>query len=111
MRANTIPILAVVWSASMMGQTPAANDWVIVPGVRVGPITAESVPDDIRRLFPKDAVEDDEIELDEGMLQPATLVFKKNLSEALAISWNALTSPCGTCHWFSAGSRLGIFSQ
>ena len=54
MRASSwIVILAGVWSVSVAGQTPpAANDWLIVPGVRVGPITAASVPEDLRRLFP-----------------------------------------------------------
>jgi hypothetical protein len=118
MRASRcIVILAGVWSVSMWGQSPpAANDWVIVPGVRVGPITATSVPEDLRRLFPADTVEDDEIELDEGMLQPATLVFKKTPSEALAISWNGKGPQAhpkqiyicfgrrrGPCRWQSSG--------
>ena len=29
----------------------------------------------------------------------------------IAISWKALTSPCGTCHWFRPGRLSGIFSQ
>ena len=122
MRAiSWVVILAGIWSASMAGQTPAVNDWVIVPGVRVGPITAASVPEDLRRLFPKDAVEDEEIELDEGMLQPATLVFKKTPSEALAISWNGKGPQAhpkqiyicfgrrrGACRWqTSGGIRVG----
>ena len=42
---------------------------------------------DLDRFFPKEAIEDDELELDEGMLQPATFVNRKTPSEALAIVW------------------------
>ena len=66
----------------------AANDWLLIPGARVGPITAGAVPGDLRRLFPDASIKDDEIELDEGMLQPATLVYQGNPTETLAIAWN-----------------------
>jgi hypothetical protein len=84
-------------------------------------VTRQTVRADLARLFPKDAVEDDEIELDEGMLQPATLVYKKDPSQALAISWSAAGTPrqiflCwglrrGPCRWHTAdgigiGTRL-----
>jgi hypothetical protein len=63
-------------------------DRVIVPGQRVGPIAAGTVRADLTRLFPGAAIEDDEIELDEGLVQPATLVDKSNPSDSLAIVWN-----------------------
>jgi len=99
-----IPLLVALLFAP---QAPA-NDWALVPGVRVGPITAVTVRADLDRFFPKGSVEDDEIELDEGILQPATFVFRKDPSQTLAISWNG-THPkqvfiChglrrGTCRW------------
>ena len=58
-------------------------DRVIVPGQRVGPIAAGTVRADLTRLFPGAAIEDDEIELDEGLVQPATLVNKNNPSGSL----------------------------
>jgi len=64
-----------------------AQDWTIVPGERVGAITSTTVRADLARYFPKDAVEDDQIELDEGMLEPATLVYPKDPSQTLAIAW------------------------
>ena len=89
---------------------------MLVPGVRVGPITAGAVRGDLGRLFPKGAVEDDEIELDEGMLQPATFVYRKDPSQTLAISWNGKGPQAhpkqifvchglrrGPCRWHAAG--------
>jgi hypothetical protein len=102
----------------------ATNDWTIVPGERVGPITAETVRGDLARAFGADAVEDDEIELDEGMLQPATLVHRKDPAEALAIVWQSKAAGArvkqificrglrrGACRWRTAdgigfGTRL-----
>jgi len=63
------------------------NDWLIVPGVRVGPVTASTVRGDLQRLFPKDTVSDQELELDEGMVFPATMVARGTPSESLAIVW------------------------
>ena len=60
-----------------------------MPGLRVGPIRAGTVHADLLRFFPKEAVEDDEIELDEGMLQAATLIYKNDPTQSLAISWDA----------------------
>jgi hypothetical protein len=95
-----------------------AQDYTVVPGERVGPITARTVRADLARLFPAGAVEDDQIELDEGMLQAATLIHRKDPSQTLAISWTASGTPkqiflCwgqrrGTCRWqASNGIRFG----
>src|SRR5262249_47606514 len=70
------------------------------------------------KSFPAGAVEDDQIELDEGMLQPATLVYRKDPSQALAISWTPAGTPkqvfiCwglrrGACRWQTInGIRFG----
>ena len=94
-----------------------AQDWTIVPGERVGPITAATVRADLDRDFPKGAVEDDQIELDEGMLEPATLVFRKDPSQALAVAWKdghpkevfiCFGRRRGPCHWETrSGIRMG----
>ncbi len=67
-----------------IGQT---SDWVIVPGVRVGPVTAKTVKADIPRLFPGASVKDDELELEEGFVMPATFVARETRPESLAIVW------------------------
>jgi hypothetical protein len=94
------------------------QDFTVVPGERVGPINGLTMRADLARWFPAEAIEDDQIELDEGMLQPATLVYRKDPSQALAISWSASGTPrqiflCwgqrrGTCRWqTSNGIRFG----
>lgn len=104
----------------LLAPPQTANDWRLVPGLRVGPITAATVRADLDRFFPKEAVEDDEIELDEGMLQPATFVFRRDPSQTLAISWNGKGPQAhprqifvchglrrGTCRW-QAGGGIGM---
>jgi len=113
----------VAWGALLAATLGAqTNDWTIVPGSRVGPITASTVREDLTRLFPRDAVADDEIELDEGMLQPATFVFRGDPSRTLAISWDGKGPQAhpkqvfvchglrrGACVWqVSGGIRMGI---
>ncbi|HWE51614.1 MAG TPA: hypothetical protein VG273_17610 [Bryobacteraceae bacterium] len=78
--------LALLCLSPVVGQGPA-NDWTIVPGVRVGPVTTATVKSDLARLFPGAAVADQELELDEGMVFPATMVARGTPSESLAIVW------------------------
>lgn len=95
----------------------AAQDWTIVPGERVGPITAATARADLDRAFPSAAVEDDQIELDEGMLEPATLVYRKDPSQTLAVAWKdghprevfiCFGHRRGPCKWETkSGIRIG----
>ena len=95
----------------------AGQDWSIVPGERVGPITVATVRSDLDRDFPKGAVEDDQIELDEGMLEPATLVYRKDPSQTLAVAWKdghprqvfiCFGRRRGACKWETRdGIRIG----
>src|SRR5581483_2678989 len=50
------------------------SDRRIVPGERVGPVTAATTRADLPRLFPGAQAKDDEIELAEGVLEPATQI-------------------------------------
>jgi hypothetical protein len=106
------------WLAVLLATAAFGQDFTIVPGERVGPITGRSVRADLARWFPADAIEDDQIELDEGMLQNATLIYRKDPSQTLAISWTAAGTPrqifvCwgqrrGACRWQAAnGIRFG----
>lgn len=84
--AGPIVALTLLCLSRMAGQG-TENDWLIVPGVRVGPITASTVRADLRRLFAQTAVSDGELELDEGMVFPATFVARGTPAESLAIVW------------------------
>jgi hypothetical protein len=72
----------------ILAQAAIAADWTIVPGEGVGPITAKTVRADLQRLFGSIPIEDDAIELDEGIVLPATLLSKDVPSESLAVVWD-----------------------
>jgi hypothetical protein len=80
-------LLFLLAPAALWGAGPGL-DWVIVPGERVGPITAKTVRADLPGLFGVAPIEDDAIELDEGLVQPATLISKDAPSESLAVVWD-----------------------
>lgn len=76
-------VLLAIFAACAFAQ----NDWTVVPGVRVGPIRLDGSRDGLARLFPPGAVTEDEMELDEGVVQKATFVYREEKSRTLAISW------------------------
>ena len=87
--------MAGVCVAQVWAQAPAqnsVNDWKVIAGVRVGPLTAAAVKADVPRLFPQASVKDDELELEEGMVLPATWVSRENQAESLAIVWSGKTA-------------------
>jgi hypothetical protein len=73
----------ILWAVSVRAQE---NDWLIVPGERLGPITSSMTRADLVRLFGKAQVRD---EMDDPAEGPglATLVFPKTPGSELIISW------------------------
>lgn len=116
--------LRIIFLALVLSAALSAHDWSIVPGKRVGPITATATRQILPRLFPKAKIVDDEMELDEGVLFPATFVYKDESSRQLAIVWNGKSAQAhpkeificferrrGPCEWQAAngihdGTRL-----
>ena len=72
----------LLFALSIPALAQTGNDWRIVPGERVGPITAATTRADLSRLFQGAPAKDDEIELAEGVLEPATHIAD------LAIVWS-----------------------
>jgi len=62
------------------------NDWLIVPGERLGPITASSTRADLDRFFGKASVKDEPVDTGEGP-EPATVIFPGVPATTLAIVW------------------------
>jgi hypothetical protein len=62
-------------------------DWLIVPGVRVGPIKASSSEEDLRNSFGARAVTSKEIDVGEGMTEPGTVVYEGISGKALGVLW------------------------
>jgi hypothetical protein len=75
----------ILWVASV--GFAQANDWLTVPGVRVGPITAGTTGADLRRMFGAGNVKDGPIDVGEGFEEPGTTVYATDASRALEIFW------------------------
>lgn len=65
----------------------ADNDWLIVPGERVGPITGSTSRADLTRLFGAANLKDEKIHLVEGEYAPGTWVYPKDVKKRLAVIW------------------------
>ncbi len=65
----------------------ANNDWLIVPGQRVGPITPRTTRADLVRIFGAKNVQDDEIEITDGDRESGTKLFADQPTSGLAILW------------------------
>lgn len=77
-------LIVVVVSASPV---PAhQNDWLIVPGKRLGPITPNSTRADLDRFFGKANVDDQPVDSGDGP-EPATRVYSATAESALSIFW------------------------
>ncbi len=63
------------------------HDWTVVPGVRVGPITASSSAQDLRKAFGDSAVADKDIDVGEGVTEPGTDIYEKTPEKRLAVLW------------------------
>jgi len=63
------------------------NDWLIVPGVRIGPLNASSGRTDLERIFGPAPVVDRAIDMGDDTSRPGTVVYPDNPSLSLAIVW------------------------
>jgi hypothetical protein len=76
-------VLVVLCAAFLHAQQ---NDWLIVPGERLGPIPTDITRAGLDRLLGKDKVHDQEVDTGEGP-EPVTVVFSETPGAALAILW------------------------
>jgi len=82
---TTLPFaVAMLCAGSALAQQ---NDWIIVPGKRLGPIIPDTSRSDLDRLFGRANVQDQPVDTGEGP-EPATVVFPKMPTAALAILWS-----------------------
>jgi hypothetical protein len=109
-----IIVLGALLVASAFAQK---NDWLIVPGQRVGPITAATTHADLDALFGKDNVHDGSFAGGE-IPEAATVVLADDPSESLAVTWDrerpstihiCFGTQTGPCKWRTAsGIRIGL---
>ena len=63
------------------------HDWLIVPGVRVGPITARSSESGLRRYFGWENVAITQVDIGEGDTVTGTVIFPTEGAKTLEITW------------------------
>src|ERR1051325_9835822 len=80
---------ARVASASLVDSAKSSklNDWLIVPGIRIGPVTARSTEADLKATVGTDQVVRDSVFWFEGEYRPATVLFPKDSLRRLSIVW------------------------
>src|SRR5450755_293748 len=110
-------VTAALGTLLLQSATAQRIDWLIVPGQRVGPITAAITRADLDALFGKDNVRDGSLDSSE-IPEAATVVFGSDPSAALAITWDrerpatihiCFGTQTGPCKWRTAtGIRIGL---
>ena len=83
MKAALRLIFPILWAVSLRAEQ---NDWLIVPGERLGPIRSDVTRAGLDRLFGKAQVRDEMFDPAEGP-GLATVVFPETLGATLVISW------------------------
>ena len=98
------------------------NDWLIVPGVRIGPLTGSSTRNSLQRMFAATKISDQPIDMGDGSSRPGTVVNADDPAAALAIIWSDETRMrpeqvfvCyglidTSCRWHTA-SAIGMNSR
>ena len=93
MRISVFALLTLV-GADAYSQQPE-QDWLIIPGERVGPITAETSDASIDALFGPNNVQRGDVYLGEGFTAAGTVVYPDDAARRVEIVWsdNARTTP------------------
>lgn len=109
---------SIALAALLVGSAMAQRaDWLIVPGQRVGPITATTTRADLDALFGKENVRDGGFD-NSNLPEAATVVLGNDTSAALAVTWDkehvstihiCFGTQTGPCRWRTAsGIRIGL---
>jgi hypothetical protein len=69
------------------GAQSEKHDWLIIPGERIGPITAQTSEEEIIKIFGIANVRREDIGVGEGETLPGTVIYPKDLRRRLAILW------------------------
>jgi len=98
-------IAALFVVAPVLGPAAASVDWTIVPGVRVGPITATTSEKDLIKLYGAKNISHQEIDLGEGVTASGTVLFAKNPEKRIKIVWRDQNSRSQTKSVFLSGAK------
>ena len=81
---------AVLWGVLLAGATAAQqaqSDFLIVPGERVGPITAATSEAMLEMYFGRDSIQRVDVQMGEGFTEPGTAVFPDDASRRIEVLW------------------------
>lgn len=118
-RIKIVGMKKIAWMMVLVAASAAAqkNDWLIVPGQRVGPITAATTRADLDALFGKENVAEQNLNVSDGP-DVATVVYPREMTGALAVTWEkehaakvyiCFGTKTGPCRWRTAsGIRIGL---
>jgi hypothetical protein len=82
-------LMAALAMATIVACTRTQHDWIVEPGVRVGPITASSSADDLRKAFGDSAVAEKDIDVGEGITEPGMVIYEAIPAKRLAVLWKS----------------------
>jgi len=88
MKRNLI-CLAVLCTIPTTSFAKAGNDWIIQPGVRVGPITSTTTEKDLAEMFGSSNVVRSQVYVGEGQSLPGTTVYPNYREKTLYILWES----------------------
>ena len=63
------------------------DSWQLVPGVRVGPITAKMSETDLIRIYGKRNVQSKAISLGDGEYEPGSIIYPREPGKTLVVLW------------------------
>ncbi len=87
--AESAPEAAAAPTPSEAAPAPVV-DWLIVPGERVGPLTATASAADLIAAYGTENVRDEPYPLGEGQSEPGTVIFPDDSTKRVLILWNDL---------------------
>jgi hypothetical protein len=101
----------LVLAGALMGES---NDWLLVPGSRVGPITAATTHADLIALFGATNVVDEEVTVTDVGPDRGSVIFKNRPFDSVTVVWSSggkisVVVPClvqwpdpKKCHWHTS---------
>lgn len=90
MNNRRLQLLLIAWIlmhfTSAQSQQPP-SDWLVVPGERVGPITATTSEAMLETLFGPENIERVDVHLGEGFTEPGTAVYPADATQRIEVVW------------------------
>lgn len=78
-------VLAVMLMLIVVASPSIANDWLLVPGIRVGDVRRDASESELRKLFGAENVQPSKIDIGEGEIEDGLVLFPMNQRRRLEI--------------------------